>query len=62
MKRIYFIIIAFLLKNPVLNATGFSFALITDMHIDCANEDNSTVLASVIEEINANNDIDRKST
>lgn len=57
MKRIYFIIIAFLLTNPVLNATGFSFALITDMHIDCANEDNSTVLASVIEEINANNDI-----
>lgn len=58
MPRILLLISALLLHTMLTTAGGFSFALITDMHIDVNNPANSRTLAQIVNEINATNEIE----
>lgn len=57
MLRILLIISALLFRTTLALAGGFSFALITDMHVDVNHPQNSRTLSNIVDEINATSDI-----
>lgn len=58
MLRILLIISALLFQKTLILAGGFSFALITDMHVDVNRPENSHTLSGIVDEINANHEIE----